>query len=223
MSANLIAIVISFGYVFAMLGAAEGLRRALRLPTEFTRKFVHIAVGMWAFGTVVLFSNKWFAIVPPAAFIVLNYISYRRNVFSAMEVADKSNLGTVYFPIAFVAILLLFFDVSKALAVAALMPMTWGDAFAAIVGRKFGKHPYVLLGATRSAEGSAAMFGFSLAATTLSARVFGLTMESALVLGLGLAAVSTVVEALSPNGLDNLLVPAGCAATIALLQAAGAI
>ncbi len=218
MSNNLIAVVISFAYVFAMLGIAEGLRRALRLPTEFTRKFVHIAVGMWAFGTVTLFDDKWFAIIPPASFIVLNYISYRRNIFSAMEVADKSNLGTVYFPIAFVGILLLFFDVSKALTVAALMPMTWGDAFAAVVGRQLGRHHYTLLGARRSVEGSAAMFGFSLAATLLSLLVFGMPAGNAIVLSLALAAVATAAEAISPNGLDNLFVPAVCALVIGLAQ-----
>lgn len=211
---NVLAVVLSFIYIFAVIGVAEGLRRAFGLPAEFTRKVVHIGVGMWAFGTAALFTNKWFAIIPPVVFIVLNYISYRRNVFAAMEVADKSNLGTVYFPVAFAAVILLFFDVSKALMVALLMPMTWGDAFAAILGRRFGRHRYAVfkrgatLGATRSLEGSAAMFIFSFLSAAITLAIFGTPLDAAILLGVVLALFATVVEAISPAGLDNLLVPA---------------
>jgi len=41
---NWLAVVVSFAYVFAVLGAAEGLRRAFRLPVEFTRKVVHLSL-----------------------------------------------------------------------------------------------------------------------------------------------------------------------------------
>lgn len=207
---NVLAVVLSFVYVFAVIGVAEGLRRAFGLPVEFTRKVVHIGVGMWAFGTAALFTDKWFAIIPPVAFVALNYISYRRNVFAAMEVADKSNLGTVYFPIAFAAVILLFFDVSKALMVALLMPMTWGDAFAAILGRRFGRHRYAVFdrGAPRSLEGSAAMFIFSFLGAAITLAIFGTPLDAAILFGVVLALFATVVEAISPAGLDNLLVPA---------------
>lgn len=207
-----LAIVLSFLYVFAVLGVAEGLRRALKLPVEFTRKVVHVAVGMWAFGTVALFSSRWAAMVPPLSFVVLNFISYRRGTFAAMETGEKSNLGTVYFPLAFAGIIFLFFELSRALVVLTLMPMTWGDAFAAIIGRRFGRHRYRVFGATRSVEGSAAMFSFALLSVTLSGLVFGLDVARALGFGLALATVATLAEAISVRGLDNLLVPAACAA-----------
>lgn len=205
---NWLAVVISFVYVFAVLGAAEGLHRAFRLPVEFTRKVVHIGVGMWAWGTAALFTNKWFAVIPPAAFVVLNYISYRRTLFAAMETEDKSNLGTVYFPIAFAVIILLFFDISKPFMVAALMPMTWGDAFAAIVGKRYGRHHYALFGSRRSMEGSAAMFVFSLLGAAITFLAFGAQLDVAIALGLALALFATLAEAISLAGLDNLLVPA---------------
>ncbi|MCS7323727.1 MAG: hypothetical protein NZ532_00075 [Thermoflexales bacterium] len=215
---DLLAIALSFLYVFAVLGAAEVLRRALELPVEFTRKVVHVAVGMWAFGTVALFSSRWAAMAPPLAFVVLNYISYRRGTFAAMETGEKSNLGTVYFPLAFAAMIALFFEVSRSLVVLTLMPMTWGDAFAAVLGRRFGRHRYTVFGATRSLEGSAAMFVFAWLSVTLSALVFGMSPERALGMGLALAFVSTLAEALSVRGLDNLLVPAACAVVGWLLR-----
>jgi hypothetical protein len=52
---NLAAVFISFVYVFAMLGIAEDLRRALKLEVEFTRKLDNLivpaagALVTWAF------------------------------------------------------------------------------------------------------------------------------------------------------------------------------
>ncbi|HEY3289235.1 MAG TPA: phosphatidate cytidylyltransferase [Anaerolineae bacterium] len=204
-----LAVLISFACVFAILGVAEGLRRAFRFPVEFTRKFVHIGVGMWSWGTVVLFQNKWFAIIPPAAFIIINYISYRRGLIKTLETGDRSNLGTVYFPIAFTALILLFFDTGKVVFVAALMPMTWGDAFAAIVGRMKGAHKYTVFGSTRSLEGSLVMLFLSLIALWITLAVFFPAEPARLFwIALPVSVLVTVVEAISPFGLDNLLVPA---------------
>ena len=124
---DLLAIGISFVYVFAVLGLAEGLRRALKLDIEFTRKVVHIAVGMWAWGTAALFQNRWLAMVTPAAFVIINALSYRYGLLLAMESRDRRNLGTIYFPLAFIAMIALFWGDLKPLFVAGLMPMTWGD------------------------------------------------------------------------------------------------
>lgn len=214
---NWLAVLLSFIYVFAVLGIAEGLRRAFQLPVAFTRKVVHISVGMWAWGTAALFTDKWHAIIPPAAFIVLNYISHRRALFTAMELSDKSNLGTVYFPLAFLVIILLFFEVSKGFMVAALMPMTWGDAFAATIGRRYGRRQYAIFGARRSIEGSTAMLLCSLISVFVTLLAFGTPLGSALAAGLVLALLATLAEAVSPFGLDNLLVPASSALGYVLL------
>jgi phytol kinase len=233
---NLLALGISFLYVVLVLGAAEGLRALFRLPADFTRKFVHIGVGMWSVGTALLFQSKWFAILPPLAFVAINYISYRKGLFMAMESSDRSNLGTVYFPIAFVAMIVLWFDVSRALFVASLMPLTWGDSLAAIVGRRWGRHRYTILGSTRSAEGSATMFVASALSLWLPLFVFfsgelnillnGVAMQhyqgfvetirpyaglEATMFALVIALLATFAESRSPNGLDNLVVPVSVA------------
>jgi phytol kinase len=204
-----LAIAVAFVYVFAALGLAEALRKLLKLPVEFTRKVVHIAVGMWAWGTIALFDSKWLAIVTPAVFVVLNYVSYKRGLFLAMESNNRSNLGTVYFPIAFVAIILLLWDVDRFAVALTLMPMTWGDAFAAIIGRRFGSSTYTLAGGTRSVEGSAAMFIFTFFAVLIPWVIHG---SPSVTSALTIAALSTIVEACSPNGLDNLFVPAASVA-----------
>jgi phytol kinase len=214
-----IALGIAFLYVAIILALGEGLRRGLKLSVEFTRKFVHVGVGMIAFPIVVLFQSWQFAVIPPLVFIVVNYISYRRQIFSGMETGEKGQLGTVYFPISFSILIPLLWS-QPALLVASLMPMTWGDAFAAILGKRFGAHKFVVFNRTRSVEGSLAMFAFSFTATFLALAALSVAQPLAASLALAFAAalVATIVEAFSPWGIDNLTVPLVSAVVLVVLK-----
>ena len=219
MNQNWIALIVSYIYVFSIIGISEGLRKWRGYSVDFTRKFVHIGVGMWAFGTVLLFENKVFAIIPPLSFVLINYISYRRETFKAMETGEHGQLGTVYFPIAFSAVIWIFWD-NPVILVASLMPMTWGDAFAAVVGQRYGRREYSVFGSTRTFEGSLTMFLVSLVATVIPLLMFSvdrITPGSAFLVSGITALGATAAEAVSPHGTDNLTVPAVSALLLAVL------
>ncbi len=209
-----LATLLSFGYIFAMLGTAEMLRRWRDFSSDFTRKFIHISVGMYSVIAIAIFQERLWAIVPPAAFIVINFLDWRFGIIQAMTSSDRSNLGTVYFPLSFVIIIWLFWD-RPALLVGSLMPMTWGDALAAVLGRRYGRHHYTVLGSTRSLQGSLVMLGVGALATWMALALLG--AENAWAMALATAACATVAESLSPWGLDNLTVPAASALILCLL------
>ncbi|MCR4405568.1 MAG: phosphatidate cytidylyltransferase [Anaerolineae bacterium] len=223
MKSDWLALAISYVYVFAAIFAGEGLRRWRNYSTDFTRKFIHIAVGMWSIGTVLLFEHWYFAIIPPISFVIINYISYRRETFKAMETGERGNLGTVYFPISFALVIVLFWmtrpDRYPGLIVAALMPMTWGDAMAAILGHRFGQYKYHFWGTTRSMEGSLTMFLFSWLTTFLALLCFPpLGLLSSLLQAFLVALVTSLVEASSPWHIDNITVPLSSALILYLLS-----
>jgi phytol kinase len=223
MSKDVVALIASFVYVFAMIGAAEGLRKWLSqakpgtYSVDFTRKFIHIAVGMWAYGTVLLFESRVFAIIPPLSFVAINAFSYWRGTFKAMETGERGNLGTIYFPLSFAVLIWMFWG-RPHLIVAGLMPMTWGDALAAVVGRRVGRRRYTVLGSTRSVEGSMTMFFASWVATSVALMLLGAGNP---MIALWISAVTafgaSVVEAVSPWGIDNLTVPAASALLLWLM------
>jgi len=103
------------------------------------------------------------------------------------------------------------------IAAAAVMAMTLGDAFASIIGRRWGKHTYTVFGHTRSWEGTAAMavtslVGIALTLSLLPGSVLSpnsvvMSGSEVIVLSLVGAAAAAVFEALSPAGIDNLSVP----------------
>jgi len=218
------ALIVSYAYVFGVIGLGELLRRAGGRSNDFTRKFIHVGVGMWVVGTVFLFETWYMALIPPLTFIVINTISYFRGTFKAMETGDKGNLGTIYFPISFAAVIYCFWSM-PVLMVASMMPLTWGDAQAALVGRRHGHHRYTVLGRTRSIEGSVAMLFWSWITTSLALFCLPPLLGKppinallALIYGGATAVICTLVEALSPWGIDNLTIPLAAGLVLYVLR-----
>ena len=98
----------------------------------------------------------------------------------------------------------------------------WGDAVGEPVGTRWGKHKYRVpsLGgvpATRSLEGSAAVFLVAWAAATVA--LWNLADPSqAVLVGLACAAVGALAEGLSNHGLDNLTVQLAASGTAWMLM-----
>ena len=206
---DILGLVFSYVFAFGLIGLAEVVRAWRGWPTEFTRKVIHIAAGSWVIAIIYIFDHWWWGVIPTASFVILNYIFYRFTIFKAMD-ARGSTPGTVYFALSITILLLLLWPRGQEGIVAAgIMPMTWGDAFASLIGVRWGRHRYQVLGTRRSWEGSVAMFVFSLSATFLVLFLLGLPLSPAegFLYSLLVALGATLVEAFSPWGLDNLSVP----------------
>jgi len=205
---DVVGIALSVAYVGAAIGASELIRRRRGYGDEFTRKIVHVAVGLWIIPTLLLFTNAFWAALLPACAVVGNALSLKYNILRSIERGDRKDLGTVYFAASFVICIVGFFHSDFPVAAAAgIMPMALGDAAASIVGRSYGRHAYTFLGAKKTAEGSAAMFVVSLAAVFGTLILFGTPAKTAAAGALAVASVATLLEAAGKNGLDNLTVP----------------
>lgn len=94
----------------------------------------------------------------------------------------------------------------------------WGDAIGEPVGSKWGRHRYKVpsmagVTATRSLEGSAAVFGVSTLVAFMGLQAQGLPAQTALGYALLIALAATAVEAISTHGLDNLSIQLAAAGT----------
>ena len=92
-----------------------------------------------------------------------------------------------------------------------------GDAFAALIGKRFGRHKIRLpfADSRKSVEGTAAMFIVS-AASVLAILLIrgGLSMGSCLIISAAAAAVCTYVELCSKGGMDTITCPIAAMAVI---------
>lgn len=213
MHGDLKGLIFTYSFLFSIVLLGEIARRIGHWSSEFTRKCIHIGVGFWGFVAYWTIDSWWIVMIPPFSFVLINLISYRWNLFPAMEIEDKRNLGTIYYPLSICLLLLIFWrDNTKIVPVVGSMVMGLGDGFASIFGRKWGFHPYRVWGHLKTLEGSIAMFLFSGAAMSLILIIMTpLYCLDILIQSLVIALIGAIIEGLSPLGLDNITVPIGSA------------
>ena len=100
----------------------------------------------------------------------------------------------------------------------------WGDAVGEPVGTRWGRHRYSVpslagVKATRSLEGSAAVFVAGALAASLGLALAGVSPGRAIGVGFCCGAVGAAVEAVSHHGTDNLTIQLAAAGTAYFLLA----
>ncbi|WP_352418257.1 diacylglycerol/polyprenol kinase family protein [Proteiniborus sp.] len=209
---SIAGILISIVFVFLIIGISSLLSKSNIISKEGSRKFIHVGVSNWWIIAMIFFDNNICAAIVPGLFVLINYASYKKQIFSAMERdGSKKDLGTVYYAISLLILALITFKNKELSYIGALgiLIMGYGDGFAAIIGTKYGKHKFRVLGNIKSIEGSLAMFVFSFVVSVIILYIFD--PVNVLYIGLLVALLSTILEMFSPMGLDNLTVPLGSA------------
>lgn len=208
---------VSFLWIFLVIAIGEGTRRLGNYPPDLTRKIIHIGVGAWALPTALLFRSPWWAALCPGTFVILNAISYRFRLMDVIEEEGEGSAGTVYFPLSFALLIIVLWPLDgRAACVAGLYAMTFGDAAASILGRRFGRHPYRLIRARKSWEGTTAMFLFSTVFILLG--TWPILESPAWGPSVAAGLTATMAEAPAGNGLDNLTVPISTGLVFLLMQ-----
>ncbi len=224
-----LGMVLSFVYVFSVIGAATVLSKLGYLKSEGSRKFIHIGVGNWWLIAMAFFDAWWQAALVPVAFVFVNYLSYKRKLFAAIERGGGiEDLGTVWYALSLAILSALTFAAGKPwIGAIGILCMTWGDGLAAVAGSRPGRHPLPLFRG-KSLEGTVTMFAasFAVALSVLAFRggtaAFPGAIAPSLLPALILAAAATLLESATPSGFDNLSVPLGVS-LLARLLVGGAV
>ncbi|BBJ28643.1 DUF92 domain-containing protein [Athalassotoga saccharophila] len=199
-------LLISYAFVFSFIILSSILNKFFHLSDYITRKIVHIGVSNWWFIAISTMKDPFIASIGPISFIIINYISYRHDIFKGMEIEEKSNVGTVYFPISLLVLVLLSYYrlIPFYAAGIGILTMGYGDGLAGLIGKSFGKTKVKIFD-NKSLEGSAVMFGATFLVSFLFLQNFGI--ERAILFSFEIAALSTIIEIITPFGIDNLTVP----------------
>ena len=217
MNRDLQTMALAAGYFVVLLVLVETLRRHVHLASDVTRKIFLVGTGAWALVAVRLFEDKGSAVLVYGALAVLLYLSLRLELFVGIEDAGPS-LGPVFLALTSASLLAFFWNDRVEIAVAAIVGAAFGDAAAALIGRRFGTRKFHSFAHMRSMEGTLAMFlasGFVMAPILAGSGAFG--WHQAVAFSLITATVAAWVEAASAYGADNLTVPLATAATLTLL------
>lgn len=216
---------IRFGAVLlgiaAVIGLSELFRSLGHLPAEVSRKSVHILIGTWILFSPRLFISPVPLILLCVIFIAVNTAAIRTGMLKGMHGPKRESLGTVYFPVSFLVLVILFWQRSPELVALAMFSFSIGDAAAAVVGESLAAPAvYSLSGDPKSVQGSLAMFGASLLSVVVGGAVVWSEIHHdlafLLAMGAAVASLGSAWEALSSKGLDNISVPMSNALVISV-------
>ncbi len=206
-------------YVIPAAGVMLVARWLLKVPDELFRKILHFILLGAYIPFLFAFETWWISAAFAAVLVVLLYpilaLAGHLPAFSFF-VNERKQGEFKYSMVLALSMMIVCICVcwgwmgDKYLALASTYAWGVGDAFAALVGKRFGKHNIRLKFADhhKSVEGSAAMFLTSAPAVLVVMLIRGgLSFGSCLVISLAAAAVSTLVELCTNNGFDTVTCP----------------
>jgi dolichol kinase len=229
---DIIAFFISLMVILMLVQINAKVEQSGKLSTDVTRKVIHIfAAPLWVL-TWMLFSgsvfSRYLAIIVPLFFVLqfaaigTGKVENKDFVDSMSRSGDPKELlgGTLYY-----ALLMVFFGIisfytidplyttTTPLAIIVFACLAGGDGLADVIGRKYGgEKKFGIMGSERTIAGSIGMFLGSFLFSFILMFFFSFEIAAwnpipLLLPLLVISLIATIVEALSPKGLDNWTVP----------------
>ena len=195
-------------WLSVILAIAEGLNRIFSVNAEVSRKIVHIGTG-----NVILFAwwfniPAWVGITASVISGMIAIISYQTPILPSINSVGRKSLGTFFYAISIGVLIGWFWTIQQPqYAALGILVMTWGDGLAAVIGQKWGKHQYHVLGSSKSWEGSLTMLFVSFMISSIILLAVPGNLELILKISILVALVATALETFSKYGIDNLTVP----------------
>ncbi|MCX6670352.1 MAG: SEC59/DGK1/VTE5 family protein [Euryarchaeota archaeon] len=205
---DLLGVAAVYIYVIVLILFTEKIL-SKKYPVQ-SRKFLHIMTGNIAF-ILPLFQTRWvMAFVAAGPFILFTFLMSPYSPIKSIRGKTSEaghGLGLVYYAITWTVLAYVFFDHREIIAMG-ILAMSYGDGLASVIGIKYGERKYTVFKDIKSYVGSLAMFvcTFLLLVIALVFYTEPLTTRTVAYL-LCMAGVATVVEGITPLGLDNLSVP----------------
>lgn len=216
-------ILFSAGYVllyFIIMASVALLCRCLiRIPDEIFRKVLHCILLFSLLVFIFAFTAWWASALTAIAFEIVVYpiLSFleRKKSYSSMTTERKkgelkASLLYVFTMFAVTIAICWGWLGDKYLVLASVYAWGFGDAGAALIGKRFGKHKFRLkyVDQHKSIEGSTAMFVLSLASVCIIMTIRGgLSIVPVIVISLATAFAATVAELYSSGGMDTVICP----------------
>ena len=219
MQSFLFGALITSLYIIVMAGIMLAARKLFTIPDELFRKILHFILLFAYIPLVFAFEKWWMSAIFSASLMVV--------LFPALFFAEKIPMFSSFvnerkkgeFKSSMVlAVGMMIFSVSvcwgifgdRYLVLASIYAWGVGDALAALVGKRFGKHKikWKLADSKKSIEGSLAMFicAFVSVLAVLVIRG-GIFLPYSFLISLAAATVCTASEMCTKNGLDTVICP----------------
>lgn len=213
LQANLIVMAVCYLYIVGIIVIASYLKRGTLSP-KASRKFLHSMIGNLPL-IIPYFTIRIFPFLVASPFILVTFLVSPYSPFPWLSeklsglsdiTEEGHHTGLMLYAISY-SILAYLYGLQPYIIAAGIFPMAYGDSTAALVGMRYGKHKI----GSKSIEGCAGMFMGSLISLLVGMAYFSSIYRFSLidqVVPILLVSIGvTIVELVSPSGLDNIAVP----------------
>ncbi len=209
----LAALAVGGGFAVLLVIAELGRRSGWR--GETTRKIVHLGGGLVTLILPWTVQSPWVVVVLGVGCSAVLFVGKRFHLLPSVHGVSRRTSGSEYYPLS-IAFLFVLSEGRAWLFVSSLLVLAVADAFAALIGSRFGKRRYWVEDAEKSVEGSLAFLAIAWPAIWLPTLLLtDLPLATGMLAALLVAVLVTGFEAISLQGTDNLFVPIGVCVILA--------
>lgn len=220
-TSEMAGMVVALAALVVVLWALSRIRERFEWPAEWLRKILHVGTGLALLGVPWMFRSVASMVLFAAMGLAL-LAWLRRNRGAGFAVAihgvDRRSCGELFFPVsAFLA--LVFARGEMMFYFVPILLLTLADAMAGLVGGWLGKTSRRFAAEGKTLEGSMAFWGTAfLVVLVCLTTLGGESPPRAALIAMGVASVTTWVEAWSGGGTDNFSVPVSGMVVLRLLM-----
>lgn len=199
---NILGIVVSYLFIGIVILTAKFFEK---WGKEAGRKYIHIVLCNWWFIAIYFFDHAIWASIVPLSFVIINYLSYKKDLIKIMEREKQDGLGTVYYAVSLFILTIISFGIlnNPYVGLVGILVMGFGDGFAAVIGQTIKSKEYKIGNTTKTIAGSFTMFVITFIILVIALYGFEFGIIKAIVASF----IITIVEAISIKGTDNITVP----------------
>ncbi len=214
---NLLVMGVCYLYIVFIIILSGVIKRTGLVEPRVSRKFLHAMIGNLPL-IMPYFTEAIYPVLVASPFIFVTFLATPYSPFpdlldrlgSLAELTEEGHsTGLVMYALSY-TLLAYLFGTRPYIVAAGIFPMAYGDSLAALIGYKYGTTKFRVF-EEKSVQGSLGMFVGSLLSLALGMRYFsvlyGFSFMAQLVPILGVSIITTLLEAVSPRGIDNVLVP----------------
>ena len=217
------------GLFLVLFTLGELLYHVAKLPVEITRKFVHVGTGLICLSFPIYLGSHWSVLILTLLFILILAVTQKKKWLPSINAVNRKTNGSFLFPVVIYTSwwaysVLGWGDMDgnglnehfhgtnwhngpQLYFFLPILILSISDPSAALVGKQFRLGKYKIFGCTKTLIGS---FAFLLTSFGLS--LFFLiphteSISNAIMIALVIGVSTTLAEAFSQKGFDNLFIP----------------
>ena len=203
--------------VLSVFVIIEIIYRVFKVKTEYTRKAAHILCGLITLSYPVIFDNHLPVLILNIESFLLLVLSKKFNFFQSINNVRRKTLGSYLYPISIYLVFVasLYFK-NKFYFYIPILVLSISDPIAALAGlkykfisKKFSKIKYVKIWKTEKTIVGSILFMLTTLLISLIIILFFIEVPilKTIFISFFIAIFSTIVEAYSKKGIDNLTIP----------------